>query len=75
MAENTAVDALYAQFGLTKPGDTVAPPPAAAPSQERFVVTMTSLRAALHAMADDKAFIKQVMQKLKTTQPPARISG
>jgi hypothetical protein len=47
-------------------GMGLAPPPA-----EETTITMSSLRTALHALADDQKFLMFVMQKLKDAQPGA----
>mmetsp|Transcript_44942 Transcript_44942/g.90672 ORF Transcript_44942/g.90672 Transcript_44942/m.90672 type:complete len:219 (+) Transcript_44942:90-746(+) len=54
-AEAAPVEELYAQLTRSEPADEVT-------------VTMSSLRSALHALADDDNFLKVVMQKLKSTQ-------
>jgi len=80
------VDALYAQFGFTKPeggltaetgagqagAGQAAGRPGNASNRERAPapqnqtgVTRESLRAALHALADDEFFVGHVLQKLK----------
>lgn len=62
--QNSHMDTLYAQFGLQMPQDQAA-------SQEGVLVTPASLRRALHALADEDAFIYAVMQKLKEVQSEA----
>lgn len=64
---NSLMESLYPQYGLTKPGDN-AP-------QERVTITMASLRAALHALVDDDAFLGMIMQKLKNSQSGQRPSN
>jgi len=54
------MDNLYAQFGMQKPE--------APPGQERVTLTLSSLRAAWHAMADDDDFMRMILQKLKDAQ-------
>jgi len=57
--ESAQVDSLYTQFGLASP----EPAP-----QESVTVTLATLRSALHSLADDDAFLKMVMLKLKAPQ-------
>jgi len=45
-----------------------------AASQDSVTISMTSVRTALHALADDENFLRTVMQKLKETQTPVRPS-
>jgi len=74
-AAGNDVDLLYAQFGLTKPGDGAAPgqQQAAAGGQSSavpagaVVVTRDSLRTALHGLANDDAFLTAIMNKLKSS--------
>merc|ERR1712190_132941 len=42
--------------------------PGNAQAGDGVVVTMSSLRSALHALADDEQFLRMVMQKLKEKQ-------
>uniref|UniRef100_A0A7S1RRI0 mRNA-decapping enzyme C-terminal domain-containing protein n=1 Tax=Alexandrium catenella TaxID=2925 RepID=A0A7S1RRI0_ALECA len=54
------VDQLYSQFGLASPVESAA--------HDSVTITMSSLRSALHALADDDNFCEHVMQKLKNSQ-------
>jgi len=55
-AEGAPVEQLYAQLtGNAAPTDEVT-------------ISMSSLRSALHALADDDQFLRTVMQKLKSSQ-------
>lgn len=66
-AESAQMDSQYApQYGMNKP--TVAA------AQDTVSVSMTSVRTALHALADDENFLRMVMQKLRDTQAPVRTS-
>uniref|UniRef100_A0A7S1RFM8 Uncharacterized protein n=1 Tax=Alexandrium catenella TaxID=2925 RepID=A0A7S1RFM8_ALECA len=51
---------LHAQFGLTGAAKTS--------SQDSVTVSASSLRSALHSLADDGTFLKVMMQKLKENQ-------
>lgn len=63
------IDTYSSQQSNTGTTKSVAPVPAAA--QESVTITASSLKSALHALADDDAFISTVMQKLKDTQRPS----
>lgn len=59
------MDSLYAQFGLTKPGDAPAGGQAPAANEDRVAVSKESLRATFRALAEDDVFLSQFMAKLK----------
>uniref|UniRef100_A0A7R9ZZT7 Uncharacterized protein n=1 Tax=Pyrodinium bahamense TaxID=73915 RepID=A0A7R9ZZT7_9DINO len=51
------------------PAPVPAPePPQQAPAQDTVTVSMSTLRSALHSLAEDDAFCKAVMQKLKVAK-------
>jgi len=67
--EAAPVEQLYAQLTGAGVGTVGAGAGAGAgPGEETVAVTVSSLRAALHALADDDNFVKTLMQKLKSTQ-------
>mmetsp|Transcript_16833 Transcript_16833/g.39483 ORF Transcript_16833/g.39483 Transcript_16833/m.39483 type:complete len:231 (-) Transcript_16833:123-815(-) len=49
-------------------GGLQAPPEVNQPQHESVTLTMSSLRTALHALANDDMFLKAVMQKIKNAQ-------
>lgn len=69
--DNSQMDSLYAQFGLTKPPDNTGGMQAQTAGQDRIAVSKESLRATFHALADDDGFINAFMAKLKANAPLA----
>jgi len=67
-SDPSQMDSLYAQFGLTRPSAG----PGDSDTQDKITVSSSSVRAAMHALADDDTFIQSIMQKLKDTQASTR---
>jgi len=69
---NVMPQAQMAAMAATAMGASMTQPPRpksqAAAGQPQVTITMSSLRAAWHALADDEDFMRSVMQKLRSAQ-------